>query len=117
MKFIVDAQLPKRLCDLLTQLGADCIHTLDLPEKNKTPDKSILELCDTENRIVITKDSDFLQSHLLFNRPQKLLLVNTGNIHNDLLLNLFQQHYSFMIKQFEFKHLITMNKEEFIIHE
>ena len=30
MKFLVDAQLPKRLALLLNDLGYDVIHTLDL---------------------------------------------------------------------------------------
>lgn len=94
MKFIVDAQLPKRLCDVLKQLGADCVHTLDLPHSNKTSDDFIIKLSEAENRVVITKDRDFLQSHLLLKKPGKLLLVNTGNIHNNLLLVLFQQHFS-----------------------
>ncbi len=38
MKFIVDAQLPKSLSDLLNSRGFDSIHTLDLPNKNSTSD-------------------------------------------------------------------------------
>ena len=38
MKFILDAQLPKKLSDFLIWKGYDAIHTLDLPLKNKTKD-------------------------------------------------------------------------------
>ncbi|WP_219921611.1 DUF5615 family PIN-like protein [Rufibacter sp. XAAS-G3-1] len=38
MKFIVDAQLPKSLSDLLRSKGIESVHTLDLPDKNKTKD-------------------------------------------------------------------------------
>jgi predicted nuclease of predicted toxin-antitoxin system len=34
MKFLVDAQLPRRLARLLTATGHDAIHTLDLPRGN-----------------------------------------------------------------------------------
>ena len=33
MKFLVDAQLPRRLVCELVDLGHDAIHTLDLPEE------------------------------------------------------------------------------------
>jgi predicted nuclease of predicted toxin-antitoxin system len=31
MKFLVDAQLPRRFCGWLTEAGHDALHTLDLP--------------------------------------------------------------------------------------
>lgn len=62
MKFIVDAQLPKSLSSLLNSLGADAIHTLDLPEQNKTGDHNIIKIAKTEQRVVITKDRDFYKA-------------------------------------------------------
>lgn len=44
MKFIVDAQLPKSLSQLLINLGYDSIHTLDLPDKNKSTDQFIIQI-------------------------------------------------------------------------
>jgi predicted nuclease of predicted toxin-antitoxin system len=41
MKFIVDAQLPRRLARFLEASGYDAIHTLDLPEQNATADSTI----------------------------------------------------------------------------
>ena len=38
MKFLVDAQLPKRLAEWLNEAGHDTLHTLDLPRGNRTPD-------------------------------------------------------------------------------
>jgi predicted nuclease of predicted toxin-antitoxin system len=66
MKFIVDAQLPKRLSTLLKNLSADAIYTLDLPAKNRTGDDTIIKIALEENRIVDTKDSDF--SGAIFNK-------------------------------------------------
>jgi predicted nuclease of predicted toxin-antitoxin system len=64
MKFIVDAQLPRRLAKFLQSLGYDAIHTLDLPQQNATPDSSINGISIAEERIVITKDADFVDSFL-----------------------------------------------------
>jgi predicted nuclease of predicted toxin-antitoxin system len=59
MKFIIDAQLPRRLAIWLSEKGFDAIHTLDLPDKNSTSDSEISALSIREKRIVISKDSDF----------------------------------------------------------
>ena len=89
MKFIIDAQLPKSLSDFLNAAGFNSLHTLELPEMNRTGDNAITAKADIEGRIVVTKDADFLDSYLLFGKPAKLLLVKTGNIPNsDLLLSL-----------------------------
>jgi predicted nuclease of predicted toxin-antitoxin system len=66
----------------LAAAGCDAIHTLDLPYANRTTDEQINDLADREQRIVVTKDADFVDSHLLRGRPVKLLLVSTGNISN-----------------------------------
>ena len=80
MRFLVDAHLPRRLCTLLTQHGHDVTHTLDLADRNATKDGEINQLSLDEQRVVISKDTDFFYTHLLQDRPWKLLLVKTGNI-------------------------------------
>jgi len=88
VKFLVDAQLPRHLVRQLTAAGHDAVHTFDLPAGNRTPDDMIVALADTENRVVITKDRDFVTRFLLRGQPRKLLLVSTGNISNDALSRL-----------------------------
>jgi predicted nuclease of predicted toxin-antitoxin system len=88
MKFIVDAQLPRRLARDLVAAGHDVTHTLDLPLQNRTPDGDIVALATNEGRVVVTKDSDFVITFLLRGVPPKLLLISTGNISNDALCRL-----------------------------
>ena len=83
MKFIVDAQLPRRLAQQLAASGHEVTHTLDLPLGNRTPDEDVLALAIQEGRVVVTKDSDFVTSFLLHGTQPKLLLISTGNISND----------------------------------
>jgi predicted nuclease of predicted toxin-antitoxin system len=54
MKLLIDAQLPKRLAECLEKGGHDCVHTLDLPHGNHTTDHAIIQIADTEERIVVT---------------------------------------------------------------
>jgi predicted nuclease of predicted toxin-antitoxin system len=80
MKFIIDAQLPKSLSDFLNTVGHDAMHTLELPEMNRTGYNTIATKANNELLIVITKDAGFLDGYLLYGKPAKLLLVKTGNI-------------------------------------
>lgn len=82
MKFLVDAQLPRRMTVWLTAAGCDAVHTLDLPDANRTTDEQVNDIADREQRAVVTKDADFVDSHILRRRPAKLLLISTGNIGN-----------------------------------
>lgn len=82
MNVLVDAQLPRRMTAGLAAVGCDALHTLDLLDKNRTTDEQINEVADREQRVVVSKDSDFVDGHLLHGRPAKLLLVSTGNISN-----------------------------------
>lgn len=80
MKVLVDAQLPRRMISWFQSAYCDAIHTLDLPDKNRTTDAQVTALADNERRVVVTKDADFVSSHLLHGRPAKLLLVSTETL-------------------------------------
>jgi predicted nuclease of predicted toxin-antitoxin system len=45
-----------------------------MPAKKRTTEKEIIKLLELENRIIITKDKDFLDSRLLYNQLLKLVL-------------------------------------------
>lgn len=117
MKFIVDAQLPRRFCIWLEAAGHDTKHTLDLPLGNRTPDNDILDLAENESRIVITKDDDFVQSYLVTGRPSKLLFVATGNISNDKLEKLIQANLEKIEEAFKEYHFVEIGQDILAIHE
>ncbi len=71
MKFLVDAQLPRRLARWLQTEGHDAIHTKDLPEGNRTDDKAINRISMRERRTVISNDDDFVDTILLHHEPDK----------------------------------------------
>jgi predicted nuclease of predicted toxin-antitoxin system len=82
VKFLIDAQLPRHAVHWFANAGSDAIHTLDLPQGNRTADVRIINFAELDHRVVVTKDADFVDSHTLLGRPSKLLLVSTGNIAN-----------------------------------
>ena len=88
----MDAHLPRRLCVLLARHGHDALHTLELPAGNATKDRIVNQISIDDQRIVISKDSDFFYSHLLQGRPWKLLLVRAGNISTEDLCEMFERN-------------------------
>ena len=48
MKFLVDAQLPRRVADWLREAGHVARHTLELSLGNRTPDRDLVELAARE---------------------------------------------------------------------
>ena len=116
IKFIVDAQLPKSLSDFLKLRGFDSIHTLDLPEKNSTKDEQIVRLANKEKRVVISKDSDFLESYLVRSEPEKLIIVKTGNIPNNMLLEIFDSHLDTLVLMISRSNLLEITQTEIAEH-
>jgi len=55
MKFIVDAQLPRKFVIWLNGAGHDGFHTLDLPKKNLTSDKELTEFAVSQGRFLLVK--------------------------------------------------------------
>ena len=117
MRFLVDAQLPKSLSDFITQKGYDSIHTLELAAKNRTTDYEINKIASDQNRIVITKDNDFLESFILKSEPSKLILITTGNIPNNQLLDLFNKNFTIIIEKINVNKLVEISRTNIIIHE
>jgi predicted nuclease of predicted toxin-antitoxin system len=115
MRFLVDAQLPRRLTNLLTNAGHDAIHTLDLPNANLTPDAEIITIAEDEGRVVITKDSDFVTSFLLTHRPPKLLLIATGNITNQALETLLSVNLAAVVAGLTTHDFVELNRTALIL--
>ncbi|GAB3026016.1 DUF5615 family PIN-like protein [Spirosoma pulveris] len=117
MRYLVDAQLPYLLVEVLRSKGYDVLHTDDLPDKDETSDTVIRQIATRENRIVITKDSDFRDSYLLLGQPPRLLLVTTGNIKNRQLLDLFRNNIATLDGLFLVHTFIELANNDYIIHE
>ncbi len=117
MKFLIDAQLPVLLARRLIEAGHDAIHTHDLPGGNRTPDDQIAHLADADDRVVISKDGDFRDSHLLRQPPRKLLIVRTGNITNRELIALFGEHLGAIVAALDGADLVELAATELTVHD
>ena len=117
LQFMVDAQLPISISEYLKSRGHDSKHTLELPAQNATSDQELMRIATIEQRILITKDDDFLQSYLLYKMPAKLLLIKTGNIRNKELFDIFQNGLDVMCRLFSKHSLIEVTRETIITHD
>jgi predicted nuclease of predicted toxin-antitoxin system len=55
LKFLVDAQRPVRLARLLKQSGYDALHTVSLPDGNRTTDSEIISIAGGDDRVALRK--------------------------------------------------------------
>lgn len=117
MRFLVDAQLPLTLKTWLRKQDFDVIHTRDLPTANLSSDHLIMEISDQQDRILISKDSDFFRSNLINGTPRRLLMITTGNIQNRHLLELFDKNFSTIKDLFQAgAHVVEMNNDNIVAH-
>lgn len=117
MKFLIDANLTFKFARVLKNKGFEILHTDDLPNKERTTDSELRKLSVEQNYTIITKDSDFLDSHLIQGIPPKLLMITTGNISNKELLGLFDKYFNIIIQLFSNYDLIELNNDSIVAHE
>jgi predicted nuclease of predicted toxin-antitoxin system len=115
MRFLVDAQLPRRLARWIQQQGYEATHTLDLPRANRTSDTELKQLSLQQQMVVITKDSDFADNLLLHQNLYKLVLVCTGNISNDALMGLFQRNWETLLQLLREYTFIELGSEAILV--
>jgi len=116
MNFLIDANLPRRLVNLFQERGHHAIHTLDLPDGNATDDLAVLRYSNEQNCVIATKDSDFTTSFWLQNRPEKLLLISTGNINNKELETLLISNFEQIIADLSNNRFIELSRDHVIVH-
>ncbi|WP_194774402.1 DUF5615 family PIN-like protein [Pararhodonellum marinum] len=109
MKFLLDANIPPSLADDL--IGHWVEHVTSFPLGTSTTDGEINEYCYKNNCILITKDSDFYDTFVLFKKPPKLILVKLGNLRIRELRAFFRKNWD-LIESLISKHsLIILTPE------
>ena len=97
MHFLVDVHLPIRLSKFLNeQEHCQATHVNQILQKWNTPDAGIAKHADLNSMVVLTKDTDFKNSHFINKTPKKLIRVALGNISNDDLIFLIDKYLPFI---------------------
>jgi predicted nuclease of predicted toxin-antitoxin system len=92
VRFVVDAQLPPKLSRLAGGGRARQRPHVTPSTREQDADTTLADLADDEDRVVVAKDRDFRNSHLLRRSPRRLLIVSTGNVANAELVALFAEN-------------------------
>ena len=108
LRFIVDTQLPPSLTEFFKRRGFNATHVVNYPNGALTSDKEIITIANKEVRIIITKDSDFMDYYFLKGFPPAVLLLQLGNVKNSELFFVFDKY----IEQIA---LLFSNQAKFII--
>ena len=82
----------------------------------RTSDQAFFSFADARDTVVVSKDRDFLGSHLVNGSPYRLLMVATGNITNRQLLSIFKNHLISIENAFAQAYWVELNAEGLIIH-
>ncbi len=110
MRFLIDANLPIALCKFLSKSGYETLYVRDLPNGDYLKDEEIIKMASNDDFILVTKDSDYLFSYILQNKPPKLIKVETGNISNFELLQIFEKVLPYLLSIHKDKFCVTLDR-------
>jgi len=117
VNFLVDAQIPARLARHLRSAGHDALHCEGLPSGNRSSDAEIAALADAGDRVVVTKDRDFRDAHLLRGVPRRILLVITGNNSNDELMAAVAANLPDIVSALAEVRFVELSATSLVVHE
>ena len=72
-------------------------------------------VADAEDRIVATKDDDFVTTRLIQDLPRRLLLVSTGNISNTALEQLLTPLIPDIAREFQVNSFMEVGRAGLIV--
>jgi predicted nuclease of predicted toxin-antitoxin system len=91
MRFLCDVHISYKIVNYLNSCGYETIHVNTILNKWHTKDKDICKYADSNDFILISKDSDFRDSFFVKKTPKKLIKINLGNIPNTQLILIFEE--------------------------
>ena len=92
MKFLIDNQLPTALAEHLHKRGYDYQDVLDVGLA-RASDAEVCSYANDQQRIIVSKDEDFLYFAIQPESKLRLLWVRLGNCRTSALLNAFDQSW------------------------
>jgi predicted nuclease of predicted toxin-antitoxin system len=92
VKFLIDNQLPQALAKHLSARQHDCEHVLDVGLAN-APDAAISLYAISQERILVSKDEDFVYLLGRLDSAMRLIWVRTGNCRTKTLLAAFDRSW------------------------
>ncbi|TVR78884.1 MAG: hypothetical protein EA412_07830 [Chitinophagaceae bacterium] len=92
MRFLCDVHISYKLTKFLISKGFESLHVNEILGKSETKDSELCNFANQNNYVIISKDSDFRDSYFVNQTPKKLIKINLGNISNQALIKIFNDH-------------------------
>ena len=73
-------------------------------------------VADDGGRVLVTKDADFVNSHVLSGRPALLLLISTGNIETVVLEQLVLANLTEIVTAFSVASFVELTRTNLVVH-
>ena len=115
MHFLLDAHIPRRLCQVIRSKGHECSHVEALERGNASSDSTIAAGADEIGAVVVTKDDDFRISHRFNGRPERLLLLAIGNCSNDELARMVELVLEPVVQMLQAPGMAELRREALIL--
>jgi predicted nuclease of predicted toxin-antitoxin system len=116
MDFLIDVHLPISLSKFLDhQEDCSSIHVNQILQKWHTSDADICKYADENSLVVITKDSDFKNTHFINKTPKRIIRVVLGNISNNELIALFKKYLQFILPLTNDSFYIELSKDQITV--
>lgn len=118
MKVLCDVHIARKVVRFLESVGIEAVHVNDILDSSYTKDQVIARYADEHDYVILSKDADFRNSHLLKGEPQKLLKVNLGNLSTNKLISILEEHLDLFQTKFEQgKSMIEINPDSIVFIE
>ena len=92
MKLLLDQNLSPKLVKQLNEQFPDTKHLIDI-ELDRASDFEVWEYAKSNNFIIISKDTDFINLNALRGFPPKVIWIQRGNCSTDQILHLIKNNF------------------------
>jgi len=98
MNILCDVHISYKICKFLNDKNINAVHVNQILNKSETKNSEICVYADSNDYIVLTKDTDFKNTFLINKTPKKLIKTNLGNISNQELMKILEAHLKLIFK-------------------
>jgi predicted nuclease of predicted toxin-antitoxin system len=96
VKLLLDENLSDRIIPRIIDLYPDSAHVKILALTN-TDDSIIWEYANTNDLVIVSKDSDFHQRSLLYGHPPKFIYLRIGNSPTSKIVQILRDNFDTII--------------------
>lgn len=117
MKILCDVHIAMKIAKFLSSKGVQTEHVNQILDKWNTKDYKIIQYADKNDFVILTKDKDFKNSHLITKTPKKLIKINLGNHSTNQSIKIFENILAQLNDLFDNNQFcfVEINSDDFVV--